>query len=163
MQIEKISLFDPVMVDEDDEIISNFKCARIASNSNGKFISNNITLFYMPHCPLGLYGNLLMANWKKEYLTNTIIIGNSFSNYDARRISSDNKSENSEKFLYKSILFLKEFNLELRGGDFGNAFNDQFLHIWKELPNESDHDYWTCGSAESESAEIIKEIKRLQI
>jgi len=39
------------------------------------------TLFFMPHCPLVLYENVLEANWTSVNLNKIIILGNSFNRY----------------------------------------------------------------------------------
>jgi len=41
----------------------------------------NPTVFFMPHCPKGLYHNLLWANWSADRLNRFVIIGNSFQGY----------------------------------------------------------------------------------
>lgn len=46
-----------------------------------------IALFFMPHCPYGLYSSLLWRNW--HMLDRLIILGNSFESYALRRISKD--------------------------------------------------------------------------
>ena len=40
------------------------------------------THFYMPHCPLRMYSNLLWANWGEDSLQRLVILGNTFSNYE---------------------------------------------------------------------------------
>jgi hypothetical protein len=47
------------------------------------------TLFYMPHCPLALYDNLIRVN--VENIKNVVILGNDFSLYFLR--STDKKFE----------------------------------------------------------------------
>lgn len=151
------------MDEEDIAVLSSFKCAQLPSNTCGKHSSMSKTLYYMPHCPLGLYGNLLLSNWELPRLKNTIIIGNSFSNYDSRRLS--NKAENnqySDSFLFQALPYIKELSLELRSESFGNAFNDQFLHVWMDLPGPEDS-FWTHSFLESESEEIVARIENLTL
>ena len=47
------------------------------------------TLFYMPHCAVELYNNLLWANWSAAGLRHLIILGNSFSDYDDNSIGGE--------------------------------------------------------------------------
>lgn len=42
------------------------------------------TLYYMPHCPKGLYSLILETNWSRQYLDNLAILGNRFTMYDER-------------------------------------------------------------------------------
>ena len=46
--------------------------------------ANGCTLFYMPHCELFMYDNLLAANWNAKDLANVVVFGNSFAGYDDR-------------------------------------------------------------------------------
>jgi hypothetical protein len=49
------------------------------------------TLFYMPHCPMRLYCNVLWSHW--DQLDTTIIFGNSFHSYDERILSSERRKD----------------------------------------------------------------------
>ncbi len=53
------------------------------------------TLFYMPHCPMRLYSNVLWANWDANLLLSgrIIILGNSFQAYDDRIISFEQRND----------------------------------------------------------------------
>ena len=62
------------------------------------------TLFYMPHCPMRLYCNIIWAHWDHimapqqaqldSIPTNPVVVfGNSFHAYDERTISSEQKSD----------------------------------------------------------------------
>ena len=42
------------------------------------------TLFYMPHCPLGLYNNVIASNWERKKLEKIILVGNRLDFYDER-------------------------------------------------------------------------------
>lgn len=39
------------------------------------------TIVFMPHCDLQLYENLLCENWKKERLSQVVLIANRLSEY----------------------------------------------------------------------------------
>ena len=150
-----VDAYDPVFDEVDAAIIKHFECSQIPNNSSGKFSSDDLTIYYMPHCPLGLYGNLLMSNWEPTKLNNTVIVGNSFSNYDARRSSSTRDKQSSEEFVFRANNYLLELNLTFADEAFANAFSDQFLHVWKELPGPSS-DFWQReGATESRSLEVI--------
>src|SRR5262245_56573370 len=58
----------------------------------GKRKATQRTLFYMPHAGKRLYSNLLWANWG-ENLSNLIILGNSFANYNTRQLSTKDKEK----------------------------------------------------------------------
>lgn len=76
-------VFDPVMNDMDTAILASLGC-RIPENEQGKRCCYGAgrelgqeegdgkrrrtrpTLFFMPHCPIRLYSNVLWANWSSE-------------------------------------------------------------------------------------------------
>ena len=51
-----------------------------------KYTTKECTLFYMPHCGIAMYNNLLWANWDPSTLSKIAIIGNRFSGYNQRYI-----------------------------------------------------------------------------
>ena len=71
------------------------------NNNNNKDASCNksdsSTFFYMPHCPMRLYSNVLWANWNEELIMNgrIVLFGNSFKAYDERIVSSEQKKDNT--------------------------------------------------------------------
>ena len=46
-----------------------------------KFKVEEKTLFFMPHCGMAMYNNLLWSNWGVEKMEMMVIIGNSFNSY----------------------------------------------------------------------------------
>lgn len=115
----------------------------------------------MPHCPLGLYGNLLLTNWNATNLANTIIIGNSFFNYELRRVRKTEETS-SEELVFRAVKLVKEVNMELKSNEFGNAFNDQYLILWENLPPAGDS-YWQIEVSKSLSSEIIQAFENLSL
>jgi len=67
------------------------------------------TLFYMPHCPMRLYSNVLWANWKEELILNgrTVLFGNSFKAYDERIISTEQKRDKTNA-IFRLLPFASE-------------------------------------------------------
>lgn len=53
----------------------------LAINEQGKRAVQCPTLFYMPHCCLELYNNMLWANWGPASLKRIAFIGNNLSSY----------------------------------------------------------------------------------
>ena len=49
-----------------------------------KYTTKECTLFYMPHCGIAMYNNLLWANWNPTTLSDMAVIGNRFSSYNER-------------------------------------------------------------------------------
>ena len=75
--------FDPAFTTTDERILDSFGITTLQTNNEGKYpaAEQGITLFYMPHCDMWLYSNLMWANWSAGSLTRLIIIGNSFEAY----------------------------------------------------------------------------------
>lgn len=74
--------FEPFMTSEEEAFLSQSSIQIITENERARRIAKNPTLFFMPHCPLGLYANLLFAN--SDCLENVKIMGNSLHTYADR-------------------------------------------------------------------------------
>jgi len=80
----------------------NYNVMPLETNEQGKRQVNhsqNKTIFYMPHCPMRLYSNVLWANWEKSILTNIIILGNSLLAYNDRIIDSTERNDPTNAIL----------------------------------------------------------------
>lgn len=81
-------------------------------NTKGKHQeeSDFFTLFYMPHCPMRLYSNVLWANWNQDLIWNKriIIFGNSFKAYDDRIISSRKIHDDTTNAIFPLLPYLSE-------------------------------------------------------
>lgn len=88
--------------------------------------NNSCTLFYMPHCPMRLYSNVLWANWKKDLILNgrIIIFGNSFHAYDDRIISSQKKKDDTNA-IFPLLPFLSEVGVLFPSLPTGSKTNKQ--------------------------------------
>ena len=76
--------------------------------------SSATTLFYMPHCPMQLYSNVLWTHWDHILFTPAatkksplVIFGNSFQTYDERTISSEKRLDPMNG-VFRIIPFAKE-------------------------------------------------------
>ena len=150
-----ILYFEPFIKTIEREILAHFHVKVLDSNEqgkrritrkscNGSSSFNSSTLFYMPHCPMRLYSNVLWANWKEELLFNgsIIIFGNSFKAYDERIISSEKKKGDRTNGIFSLLPFSCEAEVlaidsnrnhssrehgsigALGGQDLETAFND---------------------------------------
>ena len=105
----KLSAFDPVFTRNDTEILKQLGVARLEDNSEGKHRVgsekcggddyDSFTLFYMPHCDMWLYSNLLWANWSARSLRRIVIIGNSFEGY-AQGLRRNKDPENCVRIIH---------------------------------------------------------------
>ncbi|CAG8518463.1 14200_t:CDS:2 [Dentiscutata heterogama] len=84
----KIYAYDPILSQVDTEVLTHYNIESIKINEKAKRVVTNQTLFYMPHCPLGLYNNLIEANWDRIKLKDIIIVGNRLDFYNERMITA---------------------------------------------------------------------------
>lgn len=74
--------FEPLMTTEEALFLKQLSVHVITENEKGRRIAKEPTFFFMPHCPLALYSNLIFANYKS--LENVILFGNSLVAYANR-------------------------------------------------------------------------------
>ena len=120
-----IFYFEPCIVPTEKELIESVFCIHVLeTNEMGKLSvsdmrqkwdtpssehqhgrANYHVLFYMPHCPMRLYCNVIWSHWDhivpdKSQATNPVIIfGNSFQAYEERTISSDLRKDKTNGVL----------------------------------------------------------------
>lgn len=98
-----VNYYEPVMTPMEHLVFQTHYTDSISIltiNERGKRIISKPTLFYMPHCPLRLYNNVIWANWENILSTSTTIqndsipkilfFGNSFYAYQDRSIQTNN-------------------------------------------------------------------------
>jgi hypothetical protein len=79
--ISEIEIYDPVLSPLDREVINRLGCTCLSHNENARRTAEAPTLFYMPHCPMDLYNNVLHANWTADNLNRIVVLGNPLSAY----------------------------------------------------------------------------------
>lgn len=143
--------FDPCMTQNEAIILERNSIHVIPNNERGKRHVGimDSTLFYMPHCPMSLYTNVLHTNW--DNLERVVIFGNSPSAYANRLEVNSNV-----KFLQllephweeESVSMTKE-DIVTMTGYFEQAFNDSSITLvpkkregtkWPERPPKIDND-----------------------
>lgn len=133
------------------------------------------TLFWMPHCPLGLYNQLISTNFTCAALSNNnnlIIIGNTFSSYSLRKLPAQLKKE--APFIDAIIAYTNSFQIPSslsagKGKGKGNRskvflqeFGDISVHWWSsDILSELNDSFWDLkqqvidDGANNEDAEIL--------
>jgi len=76
--VHDVVVYDPVLSPMEQKAINAFDCSCLSVNENGRRTVDRPTLFFMPHCELVLYENVLEANWTPANLNKIIILGNKF-------------------------------------------------------------------------------------
>ncbi|KAI9078192.1 hypothetical protein K1719_039806 [Acacia pycnantha] len=116
--IGNIEVFDPILSATECRILEALGCSVLYFNEHGKRRALKPTLFFMPHCELPLYTNLLRANWNPDKLSKVVIFGNSF-HYYKKHLDPD---------MIKPILaahrFTSEFIMRTNHRRLSNLFND---------------------------------------
>ncbi|CAG8845875.1 38240_t:CDS:2, partial [Gigaspora margarita] len=146
----KIYAYDPILSQVDTEVLTHYNIESIKINEKAKRAVTNQTLFYMPHCPLGLYNNLIEANWDRIKLKDVIIVGNRLDFYN----------ESSCVFYALKILQIHLFPSttiqSLAIPD--STFNDlcwQWFPIDRINAYEEDSEFWILKRESDEDPEII--------
>ncbi|PWN47534.1 hypothetical protein IE53DRAFT_371378 [Violaceomyces palustris] len=78
-----VEAFDPIFDREDRDLLSYFGVQAPLENKVGDYPvqEGEPTLFYMPHCGLGLYERVLRSNWSTERLAHLLLCCNELENY----------------------------------------------------------------------------------
>ncbi|XP_041854806.1 SRR1-like protein isoform X2 [Melanotaenia boesemani] len=84
-------LYDPAFSSGEKDVLRELGLIVLTENEEGKRLVTKHTLFYMMHCGKALYNNLLWKNWSSKYLSQMMIIGNSFSGMRERTIERELK------------------------------------------------------------------------
>uniref|UniRef100_A0A7S4T3Z2 SRR1-like domain-containing protein n=1 Tax=Ditylum brightwellii TaxID=49249 RepID=A0A7S4T3Z2_9STRA len=124
-----IYYYEPLLLPIERIVLANhFSVQIIEENERGKrrantlpntYSSSTTTLFYMPHCPMRLYTNVLWTNWdlllqtSQTNMIHTItIFGNSFLAYDTRIVKSSKERESDDtNGLFRVLPFVKEIDV----------------------------------------------------
>lgn len=156
----EISFYDPCTTKLEKSILENNLGIKVEKvNCKGKHIvqPNDKTVFFMPHCPMRLYSNLLWANWDKRVIQggNIVVIGNSLISYNDAVFCRDKRHDETNG-IFRIVPFIREIPLKFpaqpkRHGTFHKkfyaglmrAFNDCSLTTfhetncsWPEKPKE---------------------------
>uniref|UniRef100_T1L246 SRR1-like domain-containing protein n=1 Tax=Tetranychus urticae TaxID=32264 RepID=T1L246_TETUR len=90
---EEWLIYDPVFTDHEKKFLSanGFKIMDVNEKGARKITSS--TFFYMPHCPIPMYNNLLWSNWSSSSLSKMVLLGTSFESLVNSFIDSDQQKD----------------------------------------------------------------------
>jgi hypothetical protein len=80
------------------------------NNEETRDDSFGISLFFMPHCPMRLYSNLLWANWEPSKISRIVIFGNSFKAYDDRIMAFDQRNDCTNA-IFPILEYVQEYTI----------------------------------------------------
>lgn len=120
--------YDPCTTPSEASLLqSKWNIQVLSENERGKRLVHGVfTLFFMPHCPLHLYDNVLWANW--DMLDKVMLFGNSLSAYSERTIGKLPAAVSCLlPFLTEGGIPLTKRDIEHADGNLEGAFNDCYL------------------------------------
>jgi len=121
--------FEPFMTSEEAVLLEHLSIKVIRENERGKRVVTDRTFFFMPHCPLVLYCNLLFEN--RDNLHNLVILGNSLLAY-ANRLQKNCHTvflQRLQPFWHETTVSIPHEDVRHLSVQFERAFNDQAV-IW---------------------------------
>lgn len=140
LSIEKLIFYDPCTCNDCLPVLSKMGFSNLTDDSNGKYISEQNTAFYLPHCPAFLYHNLLATNLSIDHFPNLLIIGNSFEEHAKQVKIGDVKYKSLIEETYNNG-YIEETNLDFNNNLF--FYNTSLLLANpSKLPKETDP-FWT--------------------
>ncbi|KAG0283738.1 hypothetical protein BGZ96_011879 [Linnemannia gamsii] len=77
-----VSIFDPIMTNYDCLLLEHLGVKVLTGDGRSRQPVEVKTLYYMPHCPKGLYSLILETNWSRKCLDRLAILGNRLTMYD---------------------------------------------------------------------------------
>ena len=121
------------------------------------------TLFFMPHCPMGLYHNILLSNWNKSSLGNVYIFGNSFAAYDERLCRLEDRRRS---LIVQSLPLVYEKGISLTSSEAQFAWTrdeqEMFLRALQVAFNDCKLHYcWTCNKTSNKLTEELYTCQRI--
>ena len=106
-------------------------------NSDDDDENNKNTFFYMPHCPLSLYTNVIYTNW--NHLHQVLIYGNSLTAYANRLVVNKHVRllkliVDKSNAMIETPMPIGKDDIQDRSGHFEQAFNDSSIIAFKTEP-----------------------------
>lgn len=138
-----IEVFDPIFNNSDKAILSELKLVLLSENCEGKRTqnSNEVTLFFLPHCPRELSNNLLYSNWDPFLLQNCIIYANSFEKV---RINTPRRFLTNYHYILQTENIVSESTV-VNNFHFPDIFNDLSIHTFHcDQLNSLPSSFWDC-------------------
>ncbi|PWA72094.1 sensitivity to red light reduced protein (SRR1) [Artemisia annua] len=136
--IGEVEVFDPAISLTELKVIEKLDYSVLQGNEYGRREAVSPTFFFMPHCVIELYVNLLKTNWRHDLLNRMVLLGNSFKSYDESR---SGEAGAALDYLRTRILalqpFTKEYEVSFDPDDMGFhwAFCVTSLHLFNVNPD----------------------------
>lgn len=123
-----VYIYDPQFSEGETTFLKERGLDVLYVNEEAKRTLKQKTVCFLPHCDLFLYNNLLWANWGRTRLSEIVIIGNSFQNYELRHSKGSFKKR--AKYVYRANQFVTEKKMA-NVFPFADVFNDLSVHYFR--------------------------------
>lgn len=134
-----IIAFDPVFNELDKAVLEHYGIS-VKHVNKGLMRVTEKTLFFMPHCDILLYNNLVYANMST--INNVVLIGNLFCNYDDKRLERFEYVKRSAQICEYSCL--KEYSW--RDCVFNNTavqtFSGEIPYLGEPVEDQENREVW---------------------
>lgn len=153
--------FEPFILKEEVDFLGHLSIHVISENEKGRRLVKEPTFFFMPHCPLGLYSNLLFTNL--SCLENVLLLGNSLTAY-ANRLEQNHNTKllrHLQPFWDESPINIPRDEIASLPGHFEQAFNDSAVTYFEggenltTLPGGLSEELVVLRMQEDESGEVV--------
>lgn len=129
--IGEVEVFDPILSTTEIGVLRSLGCSVLSINERGQRQVSRPTMFFMPHCEVELHNNLLLANWRVNFLKQIALLGNSFEAYERHAAEFKNSVvADSGNHVLAAQRFTKEAKIDVVTEDYFGAFHDLSWHFF---------------------------------
>lgn len=137
---QPLLVFDPALSALDIAALLSLGVQVMTENEEGLRCVACSTLFYMPHCDLQMYSNVLWANWLSlTQLSRILILGNSFSAYN----DACSAQPGAISVISDLLPYVNEHPVPDAFHRVG-VFNNTSLHHFRRAPVPAGADVWAA-------------------
>lgn len=157
LKCQVIKFFDPVLSASEQEAIKQLGYEVLTENIEGKYIAEDPTLFYLPHCPKQITNNLLFANWNSDQIQNLHLICNSFKSII--EATPERLLRPNAHYIIEIKDFVEEKEIE-NTFRFTDIFNDFSIHSFPSTKLEAlSSTFWEIHPEPNYSEEDLELVK----
>ncbi|KAF5365629.1 hypothetical protein D9758_003286 [Tetrapyrgos nigripes] len=109
IDFEQVTVYDPVFTEQDHCLLKGLEFRTPLSGEDLGVTADDPTIFFMPHCDIELYENVLRKNWTGERLSNLILVSNRLEDYVEN--NSVDKLESTAPAVLRIVPFLSSQSL----------------------------------------------------
>eukprot|EP00039_Didymoeca_costata_P018896 m.335441 g.335441 ORF g.335441 m.335441 type:complete len:272 (+) comp17593_c0_seq1:99-914(+) len=127
---DKCEIYDPCFNALEIKVLQSLGLKLLPTNTLCKHVASSDTVYFMPHCGMDMYHNVLLSNWTMKGLKQVCILGNSFQHYEERTVPSA-KARLDSWCLFKCLPFITQKDIPNTFSP-DVIFNDLALHYFTQ-------------------------------